>query len=104
VAGEVLFDDSGFRTQWIEPDPDGFTIRTQYPGTEDILDVNARIRGLLPDNFRGPGPGFHLVGRIPMEIYEQLHVKLGRAPNIEELKALINDRDYSKLKTREVQV
>ena len=104
MANELLFDDSGFRTQWIEPDPDGFKIRTRYRGTEEVLDANAGMRGILPDNFQGPGPGFHLVGRIPLEIYEQLYIKFGRAPNMDELKALLNDRDYSKLKTREVQI
>lgn len=104
MAQELPFDDNGDRVQWIEPDPTGFTLRTQYRTTQQALDLNAHHRAEAPRVFRQDGHTFHHVASVPMEVYEQLQLRLGRAPTAEELIKLSQDRDFNKLKTREVRL
>ena len=102
---EYLLDDSPEMTQWVRPDEKGFTVRTQFKGTQEALDRNARIRSVTPTTFRDKDGGrLHHVGSIPAEVYNDLQWKLGRAPTTKELLALLDDRDYSKLKTRDVRL
>ena len=101
---EFLFDDDPQRTQYIRPDATGFTLRTEFKGTQGVLDANARARGVLPTKFGPDGERLHLVGRVPIEVYEEMFLKLGRHPNRQELLALLRDRDFSKLKARDVKV
>ena len=101
---ELPFDEDEDRVQWIEPDPRGFTIRTRYKKTAEVLDVNALKRAESPKTFRQDGVNYHQVASVPAEVYEQLMIKLGRHPTAEELIKLSQDRDYSKLRTREVKL
>lgn len=97
---EYLLDDDSEMTQWVVPDEKGFTVRTRYKSTPGVLDLNQDLRNSAPSTFREDGVDFHLGARIPIEVVDQLHIRLGRAPTALELLALANDRDYCKLKTR----
>ena len=45
---EFLLDNDPDLVQWVRPDDTGFTVRTQFKGTQEALDRNARLRrGLL---------------------------------------------------------
>ena len=101
---ELPFDDDGLRVQWIEPDERGGVLRTRYRGTQDVLDQNAALRNDTPKSFIQNGEEFHHVASIPMEVYEQLMITLGRHPTAEECLMLAQDRDYSQLRTREVKL
>ena len=101
---EILFDDDEDRTQWIDPDPRGFTLRTRYKGTQGVLDRNAALRADTPRSFLQGGVEYKHAASIPMEVYEQFQLKLGRTPTALELLKLSQDRDYNKLKTREVKL
>ena len=101
---ELLFDDDEGMTQWIDPDPQGFTLRTRYKGTQGVLDRNAALRADTPHFFRQDGVNYHHAASIPMEVYEQFQHQLGRTPTAAELIKLSQDRDYNKLKTREVKL
>lgn len=97
---ELPFDETSYSHQWAEPTGDGgLVIRTRYKDTDRVLDTNARFRAEGPQTFREKGRTFYKVGSIPMEVYEQLTLKLGRQPTAQECLELIQSRDYSKLKT-----
>ena len=107
---ELLFDETPNRRVWARPDETGVTLRTQYKNTQDVLDANARARADTPKTF-GNG-SLHHIGRVPMELYEQWVLEfrqthpgepLGQAFN-QFLVAKLRDRDYNRLKTREVTV
>jgi len=91
-------------TQWIRPDPQGFTLRTRYKGTQEILARNHLARSEAPRRFSQDGVEFHHVCSVPIEVYDMLHRKLGRPPEASELVKLSQDRDFCKLKTREVKL
>jgi hypothetical protein len=100
VAKEFLLDDSPLRREYITPGEDGVvTLRTQYRGTEDVLDQNARERCAGPTSFTQKGVTFTKAASIPMEVYEQMTIKLGRQPTARELLDLAQARDYAKLRT-----
>ncbi len=101
---ELILEEDEDRIQWVDPDPTGFTVRTQYKGTQDILDRNACSRNDAPSTFRQDGVDFHHAASIPMEVYEQMHIRLGRAPTARECLELANQRDFSKLKTRDAKL
>lgn len=101
---ELLLDDSPVRREFVLPDETGFVIRTHYKGTEQALDLNAERRATATPTFRENGHEFHHVGSVPIEVYEQFYLKLGREPTATELIALINERDFCKLKTRDVKL
>ena len=101
---EFILDEDDASVQYVRPDETGFTLRTRFKGTQDILDRNARLRSEAPKSFRESGHTFHHVASVPMEVVELLHKKLGRWPTAEELLKLSDDRDYNKLKTREVKL
>lgn len=101
---ELLLDEDEISTQWVRPDPTGFTVRTQYKNTDRVLDGNACARNEAPKTFRSDGVDFHHVCRVPIELYDQLTIRFGRPPTAKELIQLAQDRDFSKLKTREVKL
>lgn len=90
--------------QWVTPDDTGFTIRTRYTDTEQVLEHNKVLRDESPATFREAGTVFHKVCSVPAEVMDMLYRKLGRMPTPQELVALSQDRDYNKLKTREVKL
>jgi len=102
---EILLDQDAVSEEWVRPDEKGFTIRTRYRGTDQVLDRNARLRADTPTNFKGGLEGsLKHVGSIPIEVYEQMTVRLGREPTANECLDLLKAREYSKLKTREVKL
>lgn len=105
MAERLLFDDE-VMTQWWGDDPitGDAILRTQYKGTEDVLDKNAKLRNGAPKTFKEDGVEFHHAVSVPSEVYWQLQAKLGRSPTPIELIKLSQDRDYSKLRTREVKL
>ena len=102
---EFLLDEDSERVEWIVPDERGATIRTRFKNTEAVLDRNARIRNATPANFKGrKGETFYHAASVPLEVVELMGRKLGRMPTALELLKLAQDRDYSKLKTRDVKL
>lgn len=99
---EHLYDVSPEMTQWVTPDDTGFTVRTRYRDTQQVLERNRQLRNEAPQTFRADGVDFHHACSIPAEIVDMLHRKLGRAPTAKELIALSQDRDFNRLKTRDV--
>lgn len=101
---EILFDDDEDSTQWISPDPSGFTLRTQYKGTQGVLDRNAMARADAPARFSQDGVEYHHAASIPREVYEQMTTRLGRPPTARECLDLAQARDFNKLKTRDARL
>lgn len=101
---EFLFDESPVRREFIRPDDEGFTLETYYKGTQGVLDRNAELRAAAPSTFREGKHTFHHVGSVPIEVYEQFYLKLGREPTAQELITLINEREFCRLKTRDVKL
>lgn len=107
MATEFLFDvdpTTGMR-QFIRPDEDGFTLRTLYASTEDVLDQNHRVknaRGRLIGN--GQDGSFHHVASIPMELWHRWHQEYGRKLYEDPLLVprLIRERDYNKVQTSDI--
>ena len=102
---EFLLDSDPDMVQWVRPDEKGFTVRTRFRGTQEALDRNARLRSEAPKTFRDKnGVNFHHAVSVPAEVYDQIYRRLGRAPTAAELLKFADDRDYSKLKTRDVRL
>ena len=101
---EFLYDEAPGMTQWVVPDDTGATFRTRYHDTQKVLDDNARKRAESPVTFTRNGVTFHHACSVPAEIVDLLYRKLGRAPTARELIALSQDRDFSKLKTRDAKL
>jgi hypothetical protein len=102
---EFLLEDDEDRVEFIRPDPHGFTLRTRYKGTQDVLDQNARMRRDASKDFRDrDGVTHHHVGSVPLEVYEEWTRELGRPPTAAEMIQRIQQRDFSKLKTKEVKL
>ena len=95
---ELPFDDDGLRVQWIEPDERGGVLRTRYRGTQDVLDQNAALRNDTPRRY-GKGIVQHKA-RVPVELYEQWTIELGRQPTAEECLEIIERRGLTHLLTR----
>lgn len=98
MAEEVLLEDDPVMAQWVTPDEEGFTLRTQYKGTQEILDQNARERTSKHARVVTPGSMPLPVVRVPMEVYEQLTLAMGREPTADELIALSHTPEYKALK------
>ena len=102
---EFLLDDDPLMTQWVTPDPEGFTLRTRHKGTQEVLDQNAELRADSPKNFKDKdGVHYHHVMRVPGEVMEVLYRRLGRMPTAQELLQFGDDRDFSKLKTKDARL
>jgi len=102
---EYLLDDSEDRVEFIRPDPEGFTVRTNFRGTPQVLDRNAELRGAASRTFKDEKGGHWAhVASIPIEVYEMEWRRLGRAPTAKECVKLANQRDFNKLKTRDVRL
>jgi hypothetical protein len=106
VAKEVLFDDSPVRSVWIAPDESGFTLRTRYKNTQDILDANLRARNDAPKRFRESALGDR-VASIPMEVWEQWQLEWfasghSGTPDDDFIWHKLNSPEFSYFKTREV--
>ena len=102
---EFLLEDDPLMTQWVTPDPEGFTLRTRHKGTQEVLDQNARLRADRSKDFKDKdGQHYHHVMSIPMEVVEVLCKRLGRMPTPEELLKFGDDREFSKLKTKDVRL
>ena len=94
---ELWLDDSPVRQELITPDADGFTLRTRYRGTQAILDQNAALRA---DVKRGRSPhGLAHYASIPLEVYEQEWLRLGREPTAADLIELTKRPGYEYLRT-----
>ena len=105
MARELLLDDSPLRREFITPGEDGaVTIRTQYWGTDEVLGANDVLRSEAPASFTEKGRTFYHAARVPMEIYEQMTIKLGRHPTARELIELSQSRDYGKLRTTDAKL
>lgn len=105
MAKEFILDDSPVRTQYVVPDESGFTLRTRYKGTQDVLDANARKRNDAPKRF-GEGV-LHHVGSVPIEVWEQWQLEWFLAgkhgqPDADFIKHKLNLPEFKYLKTREV--
>ena len=102
---EFFFDEDEDRVSFIQPDEKGFTLRTQFKGTQGVLDRNAMLRADTSPHFRDAlGGHVHHVGAIPIEIYEQIMLRLGRHPTADECLHFLQARDFSKLKTRDARL
>lgn len=100
MAKEHLLEDGPLRREFITPGEDGsVTLRTQYRGTDDVLGANSAMRAEAPRSFVEKGRTFYHAASIPMEIYEQMQIRLGRPPTARELLDLAQTRDHSKLRT-----
>jgi hypothetical protein len=98
---EFLFDEDEDRVQFVEPDPYGFTLRTRFKNTSEVLDRNQALRNSAPTTYREAGVDFHHAGSIPMEVWEKWCLDLGRQPTAKEALEFLKQRDYSKLRTSE---
>jgi hypothetical protein len=97
---EFLIDRSETHCIWGRADEDGFTTRTQYPGTEALLDLNHATRTDPRKDFKMKnGALARHVASLPVELYEMLYRKLGRDPTAKECLEMARDRDYNKLLT-----
>ena len=102
---EFFYDEDETRCEWVRPDESGFTVRTQYKGTQGVLDRAAILRADTSKNFRdAKGVNFHHIGSIPNEVYEREQVRLGRPMTSQECVELLKSRDFSKLRTRDVRL
>lgn len=107
MAKELPFEDSPTRASWIAPDESGFTLRTRYKGTQDVLDANKRARNNTPKRF-GKGT-LHHMARIPIEVWERWQIEwfgMGHTgqPDADFIKHKLNLPEFSYLKTREVKL
>lgn len=103
MAEHIIHEDPTM-VQWLEPDPTGGVLRTRYKDTQQILDENAGHRANAPKKFRQDGVDFHHVCNVPWEVYDLIRRRLGHDPSADELIKFSQDRDFSKLKTREVKL
>ena len=97
---EFLLDEDATHRQWVRPDETGFTLRTQYKGTPGVLDQNARERNSHGKHARVNTKGSAAMPavRVPLELYEQLTLEMGREPTAEELIALARTPEYAALR------
>ena len=110
MGKEFILDDSPSRTQWVRPDATGFTVRTRFKNTDQILDRNKAARADTPKRF-GDGT-MHHVASVPMEVYDQWVLEWRQAHPTEGLgeefnqfvAAKLRDPDFSYLKTREARL
>lgn len=107
MAKEFLFEDSPVRTQWVVPDERGFTLRTRFKGTQEILDANRRVRNDAPKRF-GKGT-MHHVARVPIEVFEVWQLEWFRMghqgmPDAEFIQHKLNLPEFKYLKTKEVKL
>ncbi len=85
--------------QHINPDPDGFTIRTEFLDTQAVLDQNTAVR-----NERGSqiDPHHHYVATIPEEVQLIWDREFPEWRRDNEIFArLLRDRDWCKVRTSE---
>ena len=101
---EFKLDEDETHVQWVRPDETGFTLRTQYKDTQRVLDQNVREK----QDKRAPAPlkgsAAMPVCRVPMELYEQLTLEMGREPTAEELIALSQTPEYKLLRLTDKRV
>ena len=95
---EYLLDDDPVQTQWVVPDEKGFTLRTRYKGTQGILDQNARERTGKHERIATPGSQPLPAVRMPLELYEQITIAMGREPTADEMIAIAETPEYKMLK------
>ena len=100
MSREFLIEASDTHVMWGRADEDGFTVRTQYPGTQELLDLNHETRRDAKKNFIGKDGNLNRhVASIPIEVYEMMYRKLGREPTARECLQWAQSRDFSKLLT-----
>jgi hypothetical protein len=95
---ELLLDRDETQTQWVRPDDKGFTLRTQYHGTQSVLDQNARERTGKRHRSTLTGSAMQPAARFPLELYEQLTLAMGREPTADELLVLSQTSEYKALR------
>jgi len=98
---EILFDEDETRTVWATPDPSGITLRTQFKGTQGVLDRTAATRTPKHARVNTKGAAWHKVADIPMELYEKLTIGLGRPPTAEELVGISQMPEFRALSATE---
>jgi hypothetical protein len=98
---ELLFDEDETRTVWATPDPSGVTLRTQFKGTQGVLDRTAATRTPRHARVNTKGAAWHKVADIPMELYEKLTIGLGRPPTAEELVGISQMPEFKMLSATE---
>ena len=105
MPSEYLFDDEPDRRSFITPDEDGFTLRTQFKGTHDVLDQNAKLRNAQGKTFTDKdGVHWYPVMAVPPEILELWYHRLGRFPTVEEMLKFGSEREFNKVKTKDARL
>ena len=95
-----MIEASDTHVMWGRADGDGFTVRTQYPGTRAALDLNHQTRQDAKSGFIGKDGALHRhVASIPVEVYELIYRSLGREPTARECLEWAKGRDFNKLLT-----
>jgi hypothetical protein len=89
-----LFDEDESREIWARPDPRGVTLRTRYKGTQETLDGIKERKIPKHTRVNTQGAAWHPACSIPMELYEQFTVALGRQPTPEELIAVSQTPEF----------
>jgi len=91
----------------VHVDEDGFTYETVQHNEQDILSGNDAIRNARGTSITKVDGGFHHVARIPIEVLDRwkreypVLVHGSRAERDKMLAALINSRDYNRVRTSE---
>lgn len=98
---EILFDEDETRRVWATPDPFGITLRTQFKGTQGVLDRTAATRTPKHARVNTKGAAWHKAADIPLELYEKLTIGLGRPPTAEELVAISQMPEFRALSATE---
>lgn len=103
MGKEFLIADLPDRRIFSRPDESGFTLRTQFKGTQAVLDRNLAERSAAPRRY---GDGFmHKVASIPLEVWEQWVLEWKNSghqgePDQDFLRAKLNSPEYAYLRTR----
>lgn len=91
------------REVFSRPDETGFTLRTRFKGTREVLDRNHFERSVAPRRY---GEGFmHKVASIAPEVWEQWVLEWRNSghvgdPDQDFLRAKLNSPEYAYLRTR----
>lgn len=102
---EFILSEDAHRVEYVRPDESGFTIRTRYKDTSEVIEEAKMLRADTSKSFKDArGVTQYHVGKVPLEVYEMWTRKLGREPTAEECIKFLQDRDFSDLRTRDVKL
>ena len=99
---EFKIDETGYQTQYLRPDEDGFTVRTKF-NDDPIIESVRRRRSVDPKPRAVPKDGvcYRFVGSIPQSVIHAFYMREKRYPESHELAEMLRSREFSRLRGTE---